>query len=202
MAQYKRNRMCSNSENCEKEIRDAKKFASRVTRQKDIHTVAHFDLPKSTQKMIKNPHNMITEMLTHNKICINIIEKNNGKIIKELGDAVLATFKNSGMACECAIKIIRNLKNYGNGMQTKVTITTGTIETVTIDEKDDIYGIPVNLCNRMSKHATADSILIENNRYRPIKDWLHSIEDIRYRNLGEKELNDFGNVGLHKIIVK
>ena len=202
MAKNRINDTCSTNENCKKEVIDAKKFAKKVKRQKNIHTVAHFDLPKSTQKMIDNPHDTITEMITHNKICRNIIEKNNGKIIKELGDAVLATFKNSGIACECAIKVIRNLKNHGSGMQTKVTITTGTIETVTTDKKDDIYGIPVNLCNRMSKHAKVDSILIEDSRYRPIKDWLQGARNIIYCKSNTERLNDFGDVCLRKIMVK
>lgn len=202
MTQHKTQNTCSVNENCKKEVSNAKKFAKEVKRQKDIHTVAHFDLPQSTQQMIENPHTTITEMITHNKICRNIIEKNNGSVIKELGDAVMATFKNSGIACECAIKIIRNMKKYGNGMQTKVTITTGTIETVTTYQKADIYGIPVNLCNRMSKHAKVDSILIEESRYRPIKDWLQHLDDIRYCKSKDTKLVDFGNVCLRKIVVK
>lgn len=85
MTQHKIHHTCSTSENCKEEVNSAKKFVRKVTRQKDIYTVAHFDLPKSTQKMITSPHSTITEMITHNKICCNIIEKNHGSVIKELG---------------------------------------------------------------------------------------------------------------------
>ena len=58
MTLFRINRACSVNENCKKEVIDAKKFAKKVTCQKniqkDIHTVVHFDLPKSTKKMINN----------------------------------------------------------------------------------------------------------------------------------------------------
>lgn len=188
-----------NNENYKQQFKLAKKFVNNLKRETDIYTIAHFDLPKSTQKMKINPEKEISEMLLHNKICRIIIKKNDGVVIKELGDAVLATFKNSGVACDCAIKIMRNLKINGNGMETKVTFVTGTIWKIKTDDKIDIYGVPVNLCTRLSKYASVNSILIESDRYYPIRDWLQKDKKIKYSHLKPKLVDDFGSMKLTKI---
>lgn len=101
---------CSNDYDCKKEIDKAKKFVEKLTRNdRDTYTIAHFDLRGSTKLMRNNAFEAITKMLLHNKICRNIIEKNKGKVIKELGDAVMVRFKTTGKACECSIKICKRL---------------------------------------------------------------------------------------------
>ncbi len=59
-----------------KKISDAKSFAKKLKRERSVCAVAHFDLTKSTTKMIKNQEETITEMLNHNKICHNLVEEN------------------------------------------------------------------------------------------------------------------------------
>ena len=103
--------------------------------------------------MRKDSDAAITRMLTHNKMCRNIVEKNKGLVIKELRDAILAIFKNPGLSCECAIKVIRNLKKHGNGICTKVTLGSGTIWKIKTTKEEDVYGVPMNLCTRMSTYA-------------------------------------------------
>ncbi len=196
---------CANGHNCKDEIDKAKKFVNNIIPKRDIYTVAHFDLKGSTKKMIHEPYDTITSMLLHNEMCRKIIEQNNGKIIKELGDAVMVTFKNSGMACECAIKVIRNLQRYGQGLCTKVTIASGTVWSIKTHGVSDVYGVPVNLCNRMSKHAIQDCILFEEDSYFAIKDWLVDDKKIQYRKIRKKgkdlELLDFGRLPMRKIII-
>lgn len=217
------NCICSNDNNCKNEINNAKKFVENIlshnknafTDKRDAFTVAHFDLKGSTKLMRHDPHAAITKMLLHNKMCSNIIKKNNGTVIKELGDAVMVTFKNPGLACECAIKIIRNLKKHGNGIRTKVTVASGTLWNIKTTGENDVYGIPVNLCNRMSKHAKENCILFEENAYVSIQNWLLNDKKIQYRKVKCVEkafevkckgddvvLNDFGPTPMRKIIVK
>jgi class 3 adenylate cyclase len=155
--------------------------------------------------MRKDPIAAITKMLLHNKMCRNIVEKNNGIVIKELGDAILVTFKSAGLACECAIKVIRNLKRQGKGIRTKVTVASGTLWKIKTTTEDDVYGIPVNLCTRMSQYAKEDCILFEENAYVAVQNWLLDDKKIRYNKVKQKgkdlKLNDFGLTPMRKIIV-
>ena len=195
---------CKNNENCKKEVTDAVRFVKKLERPEDIYVVVHFDLEKSTEKMIEDAHETITKMLIHNKICRNVVEKNGGKVIKELGDAVLAVFKNSGLACECAIKVIRNMKKHKKEIITKVTISTGRIEKIKTDHKFDVYGLPVNRCNRMSKFAESNTIIFEEKRIAVIEDYLEDqikSGDISLSKSKEEKLIDFGATKLRKIIV-
>lgn len=184
------------------EVTSAKKFVNKLTRDIGIYAVAHFDLTGSTKKMIENQEETITEMLTHNKICRNLIEENGGIVIKELGDAVLATYPNTPKACQCALNVIHNFKKYGKGIVTKVTITAGTLETVKTTKESDVYGVSVNLCNRMSKFASKDSIIVEEKRYEDIKSWLPKDTRIKYSPAKKVKLNDFGAATIRKITLK
>ena len=186
MGKSHRGCQCANDNNCKKEIDTARTFVNKLPRKRNIYAVAHFDLKDSTKKIRKKPYKTITEMLLHNKMCRNIIEQNKGQVIKELGDAVMVRFKNSGMACECAIKVIRNLKKYGKGICTKVTVASGTIWDIKTHIEDDAYGVPVNLCSRMSKHTKLDCILFEEDSHTAISNWLHDDKRIKYYKVKDK----------------
>ena len=177
----------------------ARKFIKKIKRERGIYAVAHFDLPGSTKRMIRDQQGTVTEMIIHNKICRNLVEENGGVVIKELGDAILATFDNAPFACQSALNVIHNFKKYGKGMRTKVTITAGTIEKISTTKEPDIYGVPVNMCNRMSKFASVDSILIEEDRFQDIQGWLPNDKKIKYHKPKQEKLADFGPRNLRKI---
>ena len=185
-----------------RKVNRARIFVKRLPRSRNIYAVAHFDLIGSTKKMQKNQEETITEMLMHNKICRDLIEANKGTVIKELGDAVLATYPNAPTACQSALNIIHNLQKYGKGIVTKVTITAGALEKITTSNEPDVYGIPVNLCNRMSKYTSAHSIVIEEKRYRIIKSWLPKDERIRYGRSQTVDLMDFKSTAIRKITLR
>lgn len=207
---------CSSDDNCENEIKKAQRFVSKLDRNdRKTYTVAHFDLRGSTKLMQADDYTAITKMLLHNKICRNIIEKNNGKVIKELGDAVMVTFNGTGRACACAIKIIRNLKKHQQDIHTKVTISHGTLWNIKTTKEDDVYGEPVNRCARMSKYANEDCILFEETASDTIKLYLEDELNIKYRKVKCNKnnpkvecdgdnivLDDFGTTPMQEILVK
>ena len=189
-------------ENYKNKVVAARKYVKNLIRRSDIYAVAHFDLTGSTKKMIKDQESTITEMLTHNKICRNLIKANGGTVIKELGNAVLATYPNAPKACQSALNVIDNFQKYGQGIVTKVTITAGTLEKVKTAKEPDVYGVPVNLCDRMSKHASPNSIVIEERRFEDIKSWLPKDERIKFRRAKKVPLNDFKDIEIRKIVLK
>ena len=68
--------------NYSQEIKKSKNFVRGLKRERRVCAVVHFDLTKSTKKMIKNQEETITEMLNHNRICRDLIVKNDGTVIK------------------------------------------------------------------------------------------------------------------------
>lgn len=196
------NTLNSFDKNYSMKVRAARTFVKQLPRTSGIYAVAHFDLTKSTKKMQINQEETITEMLTHNKICRNLIEEGRGTTIKELGDAVLATYPNAPIACQSALNIIHNFQKYGKGIVTKITITAGTLEKITSAKEADVYGVPVNLCNRMSKHASSNSIIIEDKRYDDIKSWLPKDDRIKYGRSKTVKLDDFKDTKIRKITLK
>lgn len=152
--------------------------------------------------MINNQKKTITQMLEHNQFCTHIITANEGKVIKELGDAVLAIFPSTATACKAGFDIIHNLRKCGKGICTKVVVTAGDIERIKTRCEPDIYGTPVNLCNRMSKYASADSVLIEESRLYEVQ-WLKGDPKINFCKPMDCDLREFGkNVKLRKIALK
>lgn len=136
----------------------------KLPRPKLLSVIVHFDLPNSTEEIVCDPHNTITKMLKHNNICTQLIKKYGGIPIKELGDAVLAEFMTFPQAILCAKEAITYLKNSQCKICTKVSISLGRIEKIKTRKEPDVYGIPVNLCSRMSGIVNDDSIIIEESR--------------------------------------
>ena len=50
-------------------------------------------------------------MLKHNEICKQFINKSGGKVIKDIGDAVFASFTSPQTVIQCANNVILSLQN-------------------------------------------------------------------------------------------
>lgn len=189
--------------NYSKSVIASKQFVNSLQRVPLLTVLVQFDLPHSTDDMINDSKKTITNMLIHNKSCKEIIEKEYGaKTIKEMGDAVFALFNSVPAACDCALNIIHNLQKYGKGISTKATVTAGTVELIQTRCEPDIYGLPVNLCNRMSKYAKDGSVLIEESRFPEVQYWFTDDQKIKFGKPKKEKLLNFGFVKLRKISLK
>lgn len=187
--------------NYKNKIKPARREIKRVKRDHLLTVIAQFDLPGSTKKIIRNQKEGISKMLLHNKLCTEIIENNGGQVIKELGDAVLVLFESVPSACISALNVIYNFKKYERTIHTKVTITAGGIELIKTRCELDVYGKPVNLCNRLSRHADPDSVIIEDSRYLEVVHWLSKDRAVISRKL-KKDCCEFGKCDIRKITLK
>lgn len=163
--------------------------------------IVFFDMPGSTGMMIRDPRTAVPAMFQHNAMCRVIIESNEGRIIKELGDGLMVKFANAGTAVKCAIKVIQNLRKYGGGIRTKATVSYGTIWNVTNPSGDhDVYGTPVHVSARMERYAAVDTIVIDSKDKGPALEWLERT-NFRVERL-RKKLNDYPDIKLYVISVK
>ena len=84
-----------------------------------------------------------------------IIQKYNGRWIKEMGDGVLASFSNVTEAVLCAGSIQQASTDVDN-LHLRIGIHLGDI----VFENDDVFGDGVNIASRLMAHAQAGSICI------------------------------------------
>ncbi len=97
----------------------------------------------------------------HNRLLFPIIRKFNGKIIKTLGDAIMASFNKPGNAVKAGIAIQQQLaaeriRDKYFSLRTRIGIHTGK----GIVEYDDVFGDVVNVAAKVENSAEANQILV------------------------------------------
>ena len=112
-----------------------------------------------------------------------IIAKNNGRIVKLMGDGTLVEFASVVDAVQCAAEIQRGLANQNKAVpkeqriEFRIGINLGDV----IVEGDDIYGDGVNIASRLESMAEPGGVCISRPVHTQVKDKL----DLRFRNMGE-----------------
>jgi class 3 adenylate cyclase len=189
---------------CKNLVDKADKFVKKVNRKKlGFLAIAHFDLPASTEKTLRyGQKKIIPQMLFHNVACRNIIESYGGTVVKDLGDAVLATFSNTGIACECALNVIYNLEKYGKGTCTKVAISDGIVEQITMHGRSDVYGTAVSFCARIAGKAVPNTILVNDDVFQDVETILKGNPEVKFGKPKIIELKDFGKKKLYTVSLK
>jgi len=113
-----------------------------------------------------------------------IIEKNNGRWIKEMGDGVLASFNSASDAMKAAIQIQKTC-NATSTFQLKIGLHLGEV----VFENDDVYGDGVNIASRIETLAVGSSILMSKSIRDQIKNntefKIISIGSFKFKNVGE-----------------
>jgi class 3 adenylate cyclase/tetratricopeptide (TPR) repeat protein len=108
----------------------------------------------------------------HHDILTPLILQWQGRVIKTIGDAIMAAFDKPEDAFDCAIAIQHTLyKTRLQGpeemaLQTKVSLHYGSA----LVETDDVYGDLVNMSARLSGMVAPDQILISQTVYESVKD--------------------------------
>ncbi len=92
-----------------------------------------------------------------------IIEKFNGKWIKEIGDGVLASFQTVTDAVQCAISIQQSCNNIP-GLKLRIGIHVGEV----VFEDNDVFGDGVNICSRLQAVAPIGAIWISEPVYKNV----------------------------------
>jgi class 3 adenylate cyclase len=100
----------------------------------------------------------------HNRLLFPVIKKFNGKIIKTIGDAIMAQFRNPKNALNASIAMQQALErerreNDSFDLKVRVGIHYGSA----IVEKNDIFGDVVNVAARVEGEADGNEIVISQN---------------------------------------
>jgi class 3 adenylate cyclase len=94
----------------------------------------------------------------------NAVTRNNGAIVKTIGDAIMATFMNPVDAVKAGIEMIRELEAFNRSisqpLHLKVGIHRGHSIVVTLNDRLDYFGQTVNIAARVQGLADADEVYV------------------------------------------
>ncbi len=127
----------------------------------------------------------------HDKILTETIEKNNaGKVIKYIGDSVMAIFSEPTKAVEVSLQIHEKLKEFNKNMpdMEDINIRIGLhMGQVAIENhiQADIFGRHVNRASRIESMAGPGQVFVSFPVFDSAKGWLMDVEYLGWKNHGE-----------------
>ena len=135
----------------------------------------------------------------HDSILKKHIKNKNGHIIKHIGDAVFAEFKEINDSIKAAIEIQKELKsrNEISRGKNKINIRIGLHYGTVIEKDNDLFGHDVNICARIEGHAFVEGIAISQHALDKINN-----TDYFTRSYGYVKLKNIANaVELFKVYI-
>jgi len=143
---------------------------------RQLAAIMFTDIEGYTAMMGNDEENALKVLRINRKIHRSSIEKYGGKLLKEMGDGILAQFTSVLDAVRCALAI---QKESGENLNANVRIGIH-LGDVTI-ENEDIFGDGVNIASRLQHIADPGGIYISES----VNNVIRSIKDIEVIYLGE-----------------
>lgn len=120
-----------------------------------LATILFTDIVRSTERVAEMGDRAWRDLLaTHNALATTIIEQHRGRMVKSVGDGVLATFDGPGRAIRCAQTLRNALRAIG--LDIRAGLHTGEVELI----GDDIAGIGVHIASRVMDASSAGEVLV------------------------------------------
>lgn len=121
-----------------------------------LATVLFTDIVDSTKTAASIGDDRWRVMLdTHNTLASNEIDRFRGRLVKNLGDGLLATFDGPARAIRCASAICKKMSPLGINVRTG--LHTGEVEQA---DDGDVRGIAVHVAARVSQQANSNEVLV------------------------------------------
>jgi class 3 adenylate cyclase len=131
-------------------------------------TLLFTDLTDSTAMYVRkgdpNAYSLVRE---HFEVLRRVVERNEGAIVKTIGDAIMAVFLSERAAFRAALEMQRDMNNFnqsrplppGEHLLLKIGIHAGPSIYVTLDERLDYFGTTVNTAARVQAQANSNEIV-------------------------------------------
>jgi adenylate cyclase len=127
------------------------------------------------------------------------VTRYNGRVVKFLGDAVLAEFPSAELAVFSAAELSRQFEErstrIGQGARVRVGVHLGD---VAVAPDGDLYGDTVNAAARIQEAAAPGQVVVSQD----IRRQLRSRREFRFQDLGQHSLKGIGLIELHVLNVE
>ncbi|MBK9051512.1 MAG: adenylate/guanylate cyclase domain-containing protein [Chloroflexi bacterium] len=104
-------------------------------------------------------------VMDHFDILREEVAREGGSIVKTIGDAVMAVFRQPAAALRAMQKAQQRLAQVSQPLQLKVGLHTGPCIAVTLNERLDFFGSTVNLAARLQAFSSGDDIIMSHGVY-------------------------------------
>ncbi len=96
----------------------------------------------------------------HNRALFPLIDEHRGRVIKTIGDAIMAVFDDAGDGAQCALQMQRALVRMGAGESDPIEIRAGLHAGTVLVDGDDVFGDTVNTAARVASHAGTGEVWV------------------------------------------
>ena len=126
-----------------------------------LPTILFTDVVGSSKLWSDDPKTMMEQLKEHHKLVNSLSAKNNGWIVKTIGDAFMVYFEPSSDSLENALRFAKDLIVNEKKYQLRIGACQGQMqeETYRIQKVDlkDFYGNPVNTSSRMESKVAGEA---------------------------------------------
>ncbi len=138
-------------------------------------TVFFIDIAGYTEKSTTmKPTDLMKLIKAFEDIVVTTIDDCQGRIVKKMGDGILAYFKSPVGAAYAALTVQKKIQEYSamkvdqEKFQTRVGLNTGSV----IRKGNDIFGEVVNVASRMQSYAASGEIMLTDPTYQEIHEYV------------------------------
>jgi class 3 adenylate cyclase/TolB-like protein len=118
----------------------------------------------------------------HNELLFPCVERHGGRIVKTIGDAIMAVFENPASAIDCGVDMQRSLREGQKGENDPIRIRIGAHAGRVMVDEGDVYGDAVNTAARVEAAAGGDEVWVSQAL------WDLMPTGAPHRSLGEREM--------------
>ncbi len=137
-------------------------IAAQIEKSKKEITVLFTDIEGSTSFWDEHGDTVGRLMVDrHNKLLFPVIRKHGGKVLKTIGDSIMASFRSPNKAVRAAVAMQQVLKHGVDGKrELDIEIRIGMHTGQAIVEQNDVFGDVVNVAARIEGAAKGGEILV------------------------------------------
>ena len=162
-----------------------------------LAAVMFTDIVGYSSYMSKNEIQALGILEDHNNLLFPLIEKNDGKIIKAIGDALLVDFNSARQSCMCAIEIQKALGERNKTAETSFLLRIGIHLGDIWYTNNDIFGDGVNIAARIEPLASPGGILISRDVFKQVENKIEA----KFNSIGRKPLKNIEKpITLYEIV--
>ena len=156
--------------------------------ERKLSAIMFTDIFGYSRMMSKNENKAVQLLSIHDNLLEKSIDNFRGRVIKKIGDSIMAVFNSSIEALSCAIEIQDVLKDYNNekNEDEKIIIRIGIHIGDVIVKDNDIFGEGVNVAARLEQLAEPGGVCLSSAVYDSAK----SSNQFKIVKQGEVELKN------------